>query len=66
MKPSTREELPKRSKTKLWITLGVSMLSIAALLIIMPETADVPKLTTYIGNKLTDILELITRALSQT
>lgn len=64
MKPSTREEPPKHSKTKLCIAFGVSMLSIATLFIVMPELMDVPKLMAYIGNKLADILELITRTLS--
>ena len=65
MKPSTTEELPqKRSRMKLWIAFGVSMLSIATLLIIKPELADVPKLMAYIGNKLMGIVELITRTLS--
>jgi hypothetical protein len=62
--PSTRKELPKRSKAKWWIALGASMLSIATLFIVMPELADIPKLTTYIGSKLTDILELIRHTLS--
>jgi len=65
IKPSTTEEpLQKRSRTKLWIAFGVSMLSIATLLIIKPELADVPKLMAYIGNKLMGIVELITRTLS--
>jgi len=65
IKPSTTEELPrKRSRTKLWIAFGVSMLSIATLLIIKPELADVPKLMAYIGNKLMGIVELIPRTLS--
>jgi hypothetical protein len=62
--PSTRVGLPKRSRTKWWIAFGVSVLSIATLFMVMPELVDVPKLTTCIGNKLTDILELITRTLS--
>jgi len=67
LKQLTREETPKkRSRTRLWVALGVSMLSIATLFIVMPEMADVPKLMAYLGNKLTDILELITRALSST
>ena len=53
----------KRSRTKLWIAFGVSMLSIVTLLI-MPELTGVPKLMTYIGDKLTGILELVTRTLS--
>jgi len=54
----------KSSRTKLWIAFGVSMLSVVTLFIIMPELADVPKLMAHIGNKLTGILELVTRALS--
>jgi len=66
-KPLTREETPKkRSRTRLWVALGVSMLSIATLFIVMPEMANLPKLMAYLGNKLTDILELITRTLSST
>jgi len=67
MTPSTREELPpKRSKTKWWIAFGISILSIATLFIVMPELADAPSLLTYVGNKLMDVLELITRTLSST
>jgi len=65
IKPSTTEELPqKHPKRKLWIALGVSMLSIATLFILMPELGDLPKLMAYIGNKLMGIVELITRTLS--
>lgn len=64
VRPLTKEELPpKHSKTKLWMAFGFSMLSIVTLFI-MPELTDVPKLMTYTGNKLMDILELITRTLS--
>lgn len=60
----------KRSRTKLWIAFGVSMLSIATYLLYLsylftaPELVDVSKLMTFIGNKLTGILELVTRTLS--
>lgn len=65
MRPSTGIDLPqKRSKRKLWIGFGVSMLSIATLFIVMPELADVPKLMAYVGNKLMGIVELVTRTLS--
>jgi len=65
IKPSTTEELPqKRSRTKWWIVFGVVTLSIATLFILMPQLVDVPKLTTYIGNKLMGIVELVTRTLS--
>jgi len=65
MKPSTGIDLPQKgSKRKLWIAFGVSILSIATLLIIKPELVDVPKLMAYIGNKLMGIVELIPRTLS--